>query len=277
MSLLVSYLADVKLEHTEDHESELGGTKELGAAGPFKGSAKHSALCTWDGSRCYKRTMVDACKQEGSGSAVSSARLKRVQEAAHQIVENRKISTSRTDVGGTSLASGIVSVLELGADLAFAFNVDGKVELWIGRLNQMRRKNESTMNTPILLDAAKEEGVRLVCTWFQYESTGRLKHNAVIDLKSYSSWSCMGVVELRPAPLAIKESAEQWYCLEDASAYESLSAALELTLQKPEAERSSVPGAYASTPTDINRREWKVPPVAADRVPRGVPLYSRGP
>jgi hypothetical protein len=187
VSLLVSYLADVKLEHTEDHESELGGTKELGAAGPFKGSAKHSALCTWDGSRCYKRTMVDACKQEGSGSAVSSARLKRVQEAAHQIVENRKISTSRTDVGGTSLASGIVSVLELGADLAFAFNVDGKVELWIGRLNQMRRKNESTMNTPILLDAAKEEGVRLVCTWFQYESTGRLKHNAVIDLKSYSS------------------------------------------------------------------------------------------
>lgn len=62
MSLLVSFLADVKLEHTEDHESELGGTKELGAAGPFKGSAKHSALCTWDGSRCYKRTMVDACK-----------------------------------------------------------------------------------------------------------------------------------------------------------------------------------------------------------------------
>jgi hypothetical protein len=33
----------------------------------------------------------------------------------------------------------------------------------------------------------------------------------------------------------------------------------------------------STTPTDINRREWKIRPVAADRVPRGVPLYFWGP
>ena len=34
----------------------------------------------------------------------------------------------------------IVSVLELGVDLAFAFEVDGTTEMWVGRLNQIRMK-----------------------------------------------------------------------------------------------------------------------------------------
>ena len=93
------------------------------------------------------------------------------------------------------MGSEIVSVLELGVDLAFAFEVDGTTEMWVGRLNQMRRKDKSLMNTPILLDAAKEEGVALVCTWFQ-QSGDLFEHNAVVDLKSYPAWCCMGVVDL---------------------------------------------------------------------------------
>ena len=51
--------------------------------------------------------------------------------------------------------------------------------MWVGRLSQMRRKDKSLMNTPILLDAAKEEGVALVCTWFQ-QSGDLFEHNGCI-------------------------------------------------------------------------------------------------
>ena len=69
----------------ETGENELPPQKRLATA-----SSKISSQCTWDGSRHYKRTMVDACKQKGARSAISTARLRRVQEAAAQIKANRE-------------------------------------------------------------------------------------------------------------------------------------------------------------------------------------------
>ena len=134
----------------------------------------------------------------------------------------------------------IVRVLKLGVDLAFAFEVDGTTEMWVGLLNQMRRKDNILMNTPILLDAAKEEGVALVCTWFQ-QSGDLFEHNAVVDLKSYPAWSCMGVVDLVVVdqPLGDESNggtAQLYYRFENAGDCAKFIAALEFTLPRPAPE-----------------------------------------
>ena len=67
----------------------------------------------------------------------------------------------------------VVSVLELGCDVAFAMIENEIPRLWIGRIDVMRRRNRAPMNDPILLDDAKIDGILLNCTWLEKQADGR--------------------------------------------------------------------------------------------------------
>ena len=99
-------------------------------------------------------------------------------------------------------------------------------ELWFGRLALLQRKDGSVLMSPLLLDDAKKEDVRLVCSaWFEDSSDGTLVLGNVRDPTRYSAWSCFGSVDLALVPGSIDT-----FKFVDETHRRDLTAALELTV-----------------------------------------------
>jgi hypothetical protein len=217
-------LVDRLLEVVNEGDGDAGAAADIGDEPAGSGisdrrRSKHCAQCTFDGKRMYKKTVVSARKQDKKGRQISTMRLQRVQDAAKQIAVNRAPATCAADKA---------TVLQLGSDYAFAMeDDDGCGFFYVGRLQQMKRKNRSSMNTPILLDDAKREGVSLVCSWFKEDRLGALLYDADSDLSVYSSWCCLGQVDLVFVPGVLPE--KDVYVYNDPDAIENLYAAVELT------------------------------------------------
>jgi hypothetical protein len=134
---------------------------------------------------------------------MSTSRLKRVQEAAKQLQVNKEAATTLTM---PSDSAPVRTVLHPGGDYAFAMEVDDGgsepvSELWFGRLALLQRKDGGVIMSPLLLDDAKKDGVRLVCSaWFEDSPDGLLVLGNVRDPTRYSAWSCFGSVDLALMP-----------------------------------------------------------------------------
>jgi len=212
-------------------------------------NSKHSAQLTWNGVRIYKAIAVNAQKQCGTSKRISSTRLLRVQEAAKQLEKNRDPLTSAADTA---------TVLQLGSDFAFAFDESGGGSIiYFGRVLQMKRKNGSQMNTPITLDSAKMEDVRVVCSWFKETKNGEFLHDSDSDHTAYSTWSVLAKVDF------MFKKEHGYYLPAYPEAIERLQLALDLTEAQTEARGEVVDGQPAgrqsnsgdTTADSIDKRE----------------------
>lgn len=185
--------------------------------------ARHSAMCLWGGKRLFKATVVNGAKQKRLSKKMATSRLQRVQEAAKQLQVNKEAETSQIQTGDSA---PVRTVLHCGGHYAFAMEIGRSPELWFGRLALLQRKDGSVLMSPLLLDDAKKEDVRLVCSaWFEDSSDGTLVLGNVRDPTRYSAWSCFGSVDLALVPGSIDT-----FKFVDETHRRDLTAALELTV-----------------------------------------------
>ena len=152
--------------------------------------------------RVPKVTYLRETQQLGKGIRIPTGRLEKIQATAKQAILEQE-RAAKAAVGECQPASMSDPLIGLGKSVAMAtVTADGKYVWWAGRVQQMfRRSGGSTGNyvqtsEDVMYDTAREEKMKVVCTWYNKHAGYKFTYDGPVDAERYDMGYCLGLLDL---------------------------------------------------------------------------------